>query len=383
MAARPTARRDFSPNSQSSNQAIKQVRRVASSQSGNQAIKQVRGVASSQSGNQAIKQSSKCGELPCRLNPAIKQSSKCGEHVPRLPLTGTCKDREMELSWRTAKVLLGVVCLLAAFLFQASSAGSIISRIGERLGVGKGRSNNDEGATERPTMVDPELITLSEDLYKLDQARTGNAGKQQLDWTVNTRSSTGRLFTRMNDALLTKPTYAKFIALLDNYNPVLWTSEEVTPQERAEQSSFFRRDHRHSSHAESLDVPEISRFEHVFVGELDGGAPNAPVSGFHNWVRYYLEEKAGRAVFQRWKGQTDPDIYGLQFLWNGHPKIKSTMAVGESPEMSVAVLTTCFLTVPNNECKLRMGGAPVSVITHKWTTRSAQEFYVASAYYDS
>jgi hypothetical protein len=51
-----------------------------------------------------------------------------------------------------------------------------------------------------------------------------------------------------------------------------------------------------------------SRFEHVFVGEIDGSAANAPVSGFHNWVRYYLEEKAGRAVFQRWKGQTDVRI---------------------------------------------------------------------------
>lgn len=43
----------------------------------------------------------------------------------------------------------------------------------------------------------------------------------------------------------------------------------------------------------------------MFVGEIDGNAPMAPVSGFHNWIRYYMEEKAGRAIFRRWKGQTE------------------------------------------------------------------------------
>jgi len=261
-------------------------------------------------------------------------------------------------------------------------------------------------------MVDPDLMALGEALYKLDQQ--GNAGKEQVDWAVNTRSNSGRFFTRMNEALLRKPSYAKFIALLDNYNPVLGRREDNTPQEQAEQSSFldtmiatpvmrkawdFLKSRRAAptSQAEFKALlqriwftiykrrgqPDTSGFEHVFVGELGGDAPSAPVSGFHNWVRYYLEEKAGRAIFQRWKGQTDPDIFGLQFLWNGHLKIKSTMAVGESPEMSMAVLTTCFLLVPNNECKLRMAGAPVSVLTHKWTTGNPQVFYVASAYYDN
>ena len=50
---------------------------------------------------------------------------------------------------------------------------------------------------------------------------------------------------------------------------------------------------------------ETCRLEHVFVGEIDGRRPNSPVSGFHNWVRYYLEERSGRLEYQRWKGQID------------------------------------------------------------------------------
>jgi Endoribonuclease XendoU len=72
----------------------------------------------------------------------------------------------------------------------------------------------------------------------------------------------------------------------------------------------------------------------------------------------------------------------MQFSWNGHLKIKSTIAIGESPEMSIAVNTVCFFVAPNDECKLKMGGADVSVLTYRWDTRDPKEFYVASAYYN-
>ena len=40
---------------------------------------------------------------------------------------------------------------------------------------------------------------------------------------------------------------------------------------------------------------DSSAFEHVFVGETRGGKE---VLGFHNWVQFYLQEKAGNVDYQ-------------------------------------------------------------------------------------
>ena len=42
-------------------------------------------------------------------------------------------------------------------------------------------------------------------------------------------------------------------------------------------------------------VLDSSGFEHVFVGETRGGAE---VIGFHNWIQFYLQEKAGNVDYQ-------------------------------------------------------------------------------------
>ena len=44
-----------------------------------------------------------------------------------------------------------------------------------------------------------------------------------------------------------------------------------------------------------------SAFEHVFLTELRNGT----VSGFHNWVYYYFEEKAGHADYQGYLKKVD------------------------------------------------------------------------------
>ena len=50
---------------------------------------------------------------------------------------------------------------------------------------------------------------------------------------------------------------------------------------------------------------DSSGFEHVFLGEVRG---SSEVTGFHNWIRGYFEEKAGRWEYGGWQATCDVRI---------------------------------------------------------------------------
>lgn len=120
----------------------------------------------------------------------------------------------------------------------------------------------------------------------------------------------------------------RFIALLDNYEASTGRSEVVTAEEVQENRSFIdaimetrvmKRAHeflascgktshnvvefkkhldeiwfklyRRTKGSKALDS---SGFEHVFVGETRNKEP----MGFHNWIQFYLQEKAGKVDYQ-------------------------------------------------------------------------------------
>jgi len=98
---------------------------------------------------------------------------------------------------------------------------------------------------------------------------------------------------------------------------------------------------------------DSSGFEHVFVGEIRDNQ----VSGFHNWVRFYLEEKNGRIDYRGYikpKSKTDAladsndHVLTFQFFWKGVEKVMNTGFIGVSPEFEMAVYSTCFLVGQEN-----------------------------------
>ncbi|XP_065715107.2 uridylate-specific endoribonuclease [Patagioenas fasciata] len=270
-------------------------------------------------------------------------------------------------------------------------------------------------------ITDQDLLRISEQLYKADHNKA-----QPTDITLNPQhqaapDETGDqedrspqpLYKYVNEKLFSKPTYSSFIKLLDNYQRAMDREEEVTAEELREQDNFLKEvmktelmkklfaflheKNRYGSEQEFVaDLKEMwfglysrgdgeqnsSGFEHVFSGEVKKGK----VSGFHNWIRFYLLEKQGIVNYfsHNFNGPWDtyPDVLGLQFNWDGFYKEVGSAFIGSSPEFEFGLYTLCFIARPGRACHLSLGGYSLSIQTYTWTksTYGNGKKYIATAY---
>jgi poly(U)-specific endoribonuclease len=239
-------------------------------------------------------------------------------------------------------------------------------------------------------------------LWNLDDNRLD----PEADYTMNVQSgkkpfwkedgANDPLFSAVDRACFQRPTYAAFIALLDNYSAETGVAEVVSDAERSEVSTFLNAVmetkpmqfcHQYCRAKDPNGVPSSSQefkgllkkiwfdlyrreqtgdssgFEHVFVGEVKNGE----VSGFHNWIQFYLEEQKGGLDYRGYikpRSQTDAladandYLLSLQFSWHGVEKFVSTSFIGVSPEFELALYTMCFLVgEEENDVELNTGGA--------------------------
>jgi poly(U)-specific endoribonuclease len=170
------------------------------------------------------------------------------------------------------------------------------------------------------------------------------------------------LFTSVDRQALKRPTYAAFCALLDNYSAEVGIAENVTQTERREVKTFLKAVlntppmqfchkycHAHGKapqdtagfskllHNIWFDLynrkrggrPDSSGFEHVFIGEAKDG----DVSGFHNWIQFYLEEQRGKVDYRGYlkpksrgdaASNSNDHVLTIQFNWGGVEKFAGT-----------------------------------------------------------
>ena len=205
--------------------------------------------------------------------------------------------------------------------------------------------------------------------------------------------ATRPLFARVNETKFALPIYTTFIRLLDNYVAHFRMQEEVDPRETEEVNGFLDRvvETRVAQVAlaflnddlgERLSMERFRRvlyrlwfemytnyfggesthfasgFEHVFVGEakydqrFSRREHLGEISGYHSWIKFYLDESHGRVNFLGYKydlqGITEadsPDVVTLQMLWNltniqGNPlaqlfKKKGGFFVGRAQNVSL------------------------------------------------
>ncbi|KAL0978380.1 hypothetical protein UPYG_G00169710 [Umbra pygmaea] len=279
------------------------------------------------------------------------------------------------------------------------------------------------GGNVGSVITDAEIKALSETLYALDINKP--SGSQLIidpqalvpDSQTNSEKdlSPRPIFRFLDEAsLFSKPSYSALLALLDNYERNTGITENFTPQQVAEQDSFLRETMsntelgrelyaflftkgRYVSEKEFLQDLKMmwfglysrnagkmdsSGFEHIFAGEIKGGK----ISGFHNWLQLYRQEKQGLLNYYShsfngpWTSY--PDVLGMQFMWDGYFKQVGSSIIGCSPEFDFAVYSLCYISRPGKLCKLSLGGKPLEIQTYTWDNSSYGngKKYIGSAY---
>jgi len=227
---------------------------------------------------------------------------------------------------------------------------------------------------DKPNRMERGVGGFELDLQSKGRYDGADAAKNPLFKSVNARHPFWR-----------NPVTKTFIALLDNYEREVGRSEVVTQNERRENAAFMAavcrssvmrfalqwlklngRDPRCKKLRTMHDLEHIlndlwmvpysrkthndsSGFEHVFVGEEKDGA----ITGLHNWVQFYLEEKKGNIDYLGWQGKQDSDhaddcnVASVKFKWDDNEdatvKPMSTILCGSTIEFELAVLTMAFL----------------------------------------
>ncbi|KAL7466261.1 hypothetical protein ACHAXS_006552 [Conticribra weissflogii] len=260
-----------------------------------------------------------------------------------------------------------------------------------------------------PTL-DTDFQTAAQTLWKLDSNRL----QPNKDYTIDVQNNkhpchkedcaSDPLFTHVDPAVFdSRPTFRAFRSLLDNYSRHCGEDEEVTEEELKENQHFLnvimetgpmKYCHRFCLAKEATyggePIPEdedgfkeilnsiwlelysrsggeldSSGFEHVFVGEVK----HDKISGFHNWIQFYLEEKKGNIDYRGYikprsrddsmaETNGDDHVLTLQFAWDGVEKFVGTSFIGVSPEFELALYTMAFLTMEgeDSEISLDVGG---------------------------
>lgn len=208
-------------------------------------------------------------------------------------------------------------------------------------------------------------------------------------------------------------TTTTFIALLDNYEREVGRAERQTAQEKREESEFLAallatpvmrfayewlRTHGKDDRARKMRTPsdfqhlifdlwlapyrrvrdnDSSGFEHVFVGEERDGQ----ITGLHNWIQYYLEEKKGKINYLGWTGKQDSDydddvnMVTVKFAWDDNDpdveeKLCSTMLCGSTVEFEMAALTMAFLGGnPNGDNPVSLESEQISIKCYSQRSR--------------
>ncbi|XP_063973608.1 endoribonuclease CG2145-like isoform X2 [Diachasmimorpha longicaudata] len=245
-----------------------------------------------------------------------------------------------------------------------------------------------------------EIQKLTEDLLSKDKNNafkhiTMNLQGQKTDDSV-TDDAAEPLLT-VKDEAYEIPTIKAVVALHDNYELDIKVKEIVTPEKRKEQNDLLDQFMQTEIMQETLkflaekgyvtndeyDFKDTLRriwftqfkridadagssgFETVFLAEQF----DKEIIGMHNWVYYAKQEAAKKLNYLGYIKQESLGDKGaivkLRSTLNEIVQPVTTIFVGTSPELEMALYTMCFYTRPNYPCPIKLGGTDFAIISNR------------------
>nr|CAI5846990.1 unnamed protein product [Callosobruchus analis] len=270
---------------------------------------------------------------------------------------------------------------------------------------GEENANEDTGTKQADSNVeDYELREFSEELLGKDVNNPNRHVVVNLQGVTTSRSSKDEAplpLLSINQAVYEMPSVSKLVALFNNYILEANQNEVSTPQEKIEENDLL--DNilptpvmQHTRNflikkgkigKDPKDFKDLMRliwfnmysrgsgrigssgFEHVFLAELK----NNQVSGLHNWLYFSEEEKRNNANYLGYMKKVDlgnkGSVLKYHFVFHNVDKPVGSMFIGTSPELEMALYTTCFVLRADKICPLKMNGNRFIIRTYTYRYR--------------
>nr|CAH8824634.1 unnamed protein product [Trichobilharzia regenti] len=230
--------------------------------------------------------------------------------------------------------------------------------------------------------VDHELSEFFTKLYHTDE----NAAVSGKDYLVNLQGHISGstqsqdkapkpLFEYVNeDVLKKKPTFAKFIALLDNYCPQVGITENVTEEEIKEEDEFI----------EELMKTKIMKMTYEYLlekqkisGDMDSFKEFFKKIWFKKYTRKRLNDSSAfehqkQINYYGWQcNNCNERLLTIKFIeGDKYEKPVGSVFIGSSPEFDMAIYTVSFLHHPGKQFQVEIDGCKMTITSFSISSSS-------------
>ncbi|EFN80023.1 Placental protein 11 [Harpegnathos saltator] len=258
------------------------------------------------------------------------------------------------------------------------------------------------------TVTDEDLEKLTETLYIKEM----NNANQYITLNLQQKTTSGSPTDQAPQPLLTVsaeafqiPTIQRVLSIFDNYQLDTHMDEYISPVQRQEEKllidtflstsvmsaamrfladkGFVQQDYyKYRDTLRGIWFNLFSRgqgkigsagFEQAFMAETRQADSGTEIYGLHNWIYFNAEETKRHIDYLGYMNKVDlgnkGSIVKVYVKFNGHDKPVTTMFVGTSPELEMALYTVCFYARPNGKCPVSLGGTKFNIVTYKFKYR--------------